>query len=59
MKESILRNIGRCSCGAAYYIGVDGDEDRCDACIAEAELQRDPETTEMVEHIKHSMDADV
>jgi len=38
MKESILHRVNRCGCGLTYYIGVDGDSDRCDECIANAEL---------------------
>lgn len=38
MKESILHKVNRCSCGLTYYIGIDGDADRCDECISGAEL---------------------
>lgn len=37
-KQSILDKVRRCKCGISYYIGIDGDADRCDGCIAEAEL---------------------
>lgn len=38
MRESILSKVRRCTCGKSYYIGVDGDDERCDGCIAEDEL---------------------
>lgn len=38
MRESILNRVRRCACGKTYYIGVDGDDKRCDGCIAADEL---------------------
>lgn len=41
MKESVLNRVRKCSspnCGRSYYIGIDGDDDRCDDCISQEEL---------------------
>lgn len=46
MKESILHRVNRCACGLTYYIGIDGDHERCDECISNAELADKQETSD-------------
>jgi hypothetical protein len=42
VKQSLVNKISLCKkCNHAFVIGVEGDDDVCDSCIAEKELSNE------------------
>lgn len=54
MKQSFINKIALCEkCNHAFIINVEGDDDTCDGCIAEAELNQDLKDDGTIASIVH------